>query len=96
MSLKEVEENFKFAVNQVNSSKNDPTVPMFSDDEKLQFYALYKQATTGKCTTQQPYAFQFVESAKWKAWNSLGNMSKHSAMEKYCELYLDVSAKYGL
>lgn len=92
-SQKEIKENFDYAVEQIRLSDpnavNGPT-----DNEKLEFYSLYKQATIGKCNTASPWAINYVEKAKWNAWNKLGNMSKNDAMIRYCELYLDVSAKY--
>lgn len=90
---KEIKENFDYAVEQIRSSKprstNGPT-----DAEKLKFYALYKQATLGKCNTSQPWAFNVVERAKWDAWNALGNISKTDAMIQYCDLYIQTSDKY--
>lgn len=81
----ELIENFNFAVEQVKTST--PAKPV-SNETKLKFYALYKQATVGPCNTSQPWAVQVVERAKWDAWNSLGKMSKTQAMTEYCDLYL--------
>jgi len=81
----ELVENFNFAVEQIKASASAPTV---SNETKLKFYALYKQATVGPCNTSQPWAVQVVERAKWDAWNSLGKMSKTTAMTDYCNLYL--------
>jgi acyl-CoA-binding protein len=92
MSDKEIQENFDFAVEQVRNAPKDTKGP--SDAERLKFYGLYKQATIGKCNTSQPWAINVVERAKWDAWNELGNMNKKTAMTKYCDLYLTVSAKY--
>lgn len=93
MSIKEIKENFEFAVAQVReqdpNARNGP-----NDDEKLKFYGLYKQATIGKCDTPQPWAVQVVARAKWDAWNKLGNMSKIDAMTKYCDLFMSMSEKY--
>lgn len=86
--MTEIEQNFKFAVDQIKSSNSTKTV---SDDLKLRFYALYKQATIGKCNTPKPWAVQVVERAKWDAWNTLGTMTKETAMVKYCELYIENS-----
>ena len=36
-----------------------------SDEQRLQFYALYKQATQGACTGARPGFFDFVGKAKW-------------------------------
>jgi len=90
---KEIKENFDYAVEQIRSSKprstNGPT-----NTEKLKFYALYKQATIGKCNTAQPWAFNVVDRAKWDAWDALGSMSKTDAMIEYCDLYIQTSDKY--
>lgn len=36
-----------------------------SNDQKLKFYSLYKQATVGNVNTERPGMFSFVEKAKW-------------------------------
>ena len=35
------------------------------DDQKLQFYGLYKQCTVGDVNTKQPWAINVVAKAKW-------------------------------
>lgn len=92
----EIQINFEYYVALIND-KNANT-PLGAkgptDSEKLKFYGLYKQGTQGKCTTDQPWAIQVIERAKWDAWNSLGNMSKDTAMMKYCEHYINLCNKY--
>ena len=44
-----------------------------SNEQKLKFYGLYKQATEGNITSAQPYFFNVVERAKWDAWYSKTN-----------------------
>lgn len=87
----EIRKNFEFAVQEVRSTDSQSNVT--SDETKLKFYALYKQATVGKCNTSQPWAIQVVERAKWEAWNALGNMSQETAMLKYCDLFLETTNK---
>lgn len=58
--------------------KEDP-----GNDAKLKLYALFKQATTGKCNTKKPGMLDFVGQAKWNAWNDLGDMSKEDAEKNY-------------
>jgi acyl-CoA-binding protein len=36
-----------------------------SNDQKLQFYGLYKQATVGDVNTTQPWSINMVAKAKW-------------------------------
>lgn len=89
MSISEdVRKNFEFAVQEIRSSDSS-SANQINDETKLKFYALYKQATVGKCNTSQPWAVQVVERAKWNAWNALGNMSQETAMLKYCDLFLE-------
>jgi diazepam-binding inhibitor (GABA receptor modulating acyl-CoA-binding protein) len=42
-----------------------------SNEEMLEIYGLYKQATVGDNNTSQPWAVQFEASAKWNSWNGL-------------------------
>lgn len=48
-----------------------------SNDEMLELYGLYKQATIGDNTTSSPWAVQFEASAKWNAWNNLKGIAKY-------------------
>eukprot|EP00999_Lentomonas_sp_LEN2_P001968 NODE_3130_length_451_cov_50.228395_g3080_i0.p1 GENE.NODE_3130_length_451_cov_50.228395_g3080_i0~~NODE_3130_length_451_cov_50.228395_g3080_i0.p1 ORF type:complete len:106 (+),score=35.09 NODE_3130_length_451_cov_50.228395_g3080_i0:76-393(+) len=57
-----------------------------SNDEKLQVYSLFKQATQGDVTGSQPWAVQVEARAKWDAWNKLKGMSKDDAKQKYIDL----------
>ena len=57
-----------------------------NSDQKLQFYAYFKQATLGPCDKPQPGLFEMVERAKWKAWKALGKMSKDEAVTQYVAL----------
>lgn len=56
-----------------------------SNNQKLQFYALFKQSTEGENKTKQPSRLKVVERMKWDAWSKLGKMSKQKAMEEYIE-----------
>jgi acyl-CoA-binding protein len=89
----ELQELFDFAVEQIRVP-NTPGSKEPTNDEKLKFYGLYKQSMIGKCNTTQPWLVQVVERGKWDAWNALGDMSKETAMTKYCDLYMTISAKY--
>jgi acyl-CoA-binding protein len=65
------------------SSQGNTTQP--SNEEKLRFYALYKQSTVGPCNTPKPGFWDVVARAKWDAWNDLGDMSSEEAMEEYID-----------
>lgn len=72
---------FASAVKRVGQTK----VPL-SNDHKLQIYALFKQASQGKCSTPQPSLINFTERAKWNAWNELGDMSRDEARARYVHM----------
>ena len=60
-------------------TKSDPKTSTVSNTEKLQLYALFKQATVGACTGAQPGRLQVVNRAKYDAWKALGSMGKDEA-----------------
>ena len=57
-----------------------------ADQDMLQVYALYKQATVGDCNTEQPAFFNIKASAKWNAWNSKKGLSSDLAKKTYIRL----------
>jgi len=54
----------------------------------LQLYSLYKQATEGDMTDEnpKPAMFDFVAKAKYDAWSALNGTSKEAAMAQYAGL----------
>ncbi|GFR46718.1 hypothetical protein Agub_g8341 [Astrephomene gubernaculifera] len=66
-----------------------------TNDEKLELYALFKQANEGDCSTSQPGIFDPKGRAKWNAWNKKKGMSKEEAMQKYVEFVASLKAKHG-
>ncbi|SQD76760.1 acyl-CoA-binding protein [Moritella yayanosii] len=71
---------FDATVDQVQngSARNKP-----SQELKLEFYSLFKQATKGDVAAKKPSIFDMVAFAKWTAWNKLRGLSSDQAMEKY-------------
>ena len=88
IKMSQLENQFNVAANDVKNFKTKPT-----DDELLCLYKYYKQATIGKCNTTKPWMINVVESTKWTAWNSLGNMSKEEAMKSYIKLVNELRLK---
>jgi len=66
--------------------KNAPTENQPSNDVRLSFYALYKQATIGNNTEPAPTRIFFTKRAKWEAWNNVTNMTQHDAKKAYIKL----------
>jgi diazepam-binding inhibitor (GABA receptor modulating acyl-CoA-binding protein) len=56
-----------------------------SDDDLLELYALYKQATEGDAKGEKPGFFDFVARAKFEAWEELSGISSDKAMTRYVE-----------
>ncbi|CAN8025813.1 unnamed protein product, partial [Ixodes persulcatus] len=81
-------EKFNQAVKDLNNVPQEP-----SNDVKLQLYALFKQATVGKCNVAKPGTFDFVGKAKWEAWNKLRDMSQDDAQNEYAAIVTKLTGK---
>jgi len=53
-----------------------------SNEQKLEFYALFKQATEGPNNTKPPGRLDLINRAKWTAWKNVGKLSKAEAKKK--------------
>ena len=65
-----------------------------SNEELLQLYALYKQATEGNVSGERPGGFDFKSIAKYDAWEELKDKSKDQAMQEYITLVDDLEQRY--
>lgn len=74
-------EDFNSAVAQ---SKDLPSRP--SNEDLLQLYALFKQATDGDVIGDRPGGFDFKAIAKFDAWNEKKGLAKDAAMQLYVNL----------
>ncbi|KAI9222673.1 acyl-CoA-binding protein, partial [Blastocladiella britannica] len=62
-----------------------------TNTEKLEFYALYKQATTGPldaATTKRPGFFDPVGRAKYDTWLGKVRLTRAEAMRAYTDLFM--------
>ncbi|XP_029044053.1 acyl-CoA-binding protein homolog [Osmia bicornis bicornis] len=84
-----LDQKFQEAAEAVKSLSKRP-----SDNEFLELYALYKQATVGNVNTSKPGALDLKGKAKWEAWKSKENMSKDDAKEAYIKLVNTLQQKY--
>jgi len=57
-----------------------------SQEEQLEFYALFKQATVGDVNTPRPGMMDFAGKYKWDAWKAKEGMKPEEAKSKYVEL----------
>jgi len=68
----------------VTRSRALPTRP--SNEDLLQLYALYKQATEGDVSGDRPGGFDFKAIAKYDAWTEIKGKSSEDAMLEYVAL----------
>ncbi|HSA59395.1 MAG TPA: acyl-CoA-binding protein [bacterium] len=73
-----LKDDFQKASKEVWNLKTKP-----SNDELLNLYALYKQATDGDVSGSKPGLLDLKGRAKYKAWTELKGTSKDEAMKKY-------------
>ncbi|CAK5127872.1 unnamed protein product [Meloidogyne enterolobii] len=59
-----LEEKFQAAVDIVQKLPKEGPLQT-SNDQKLKFYSLFKQATIGNVNTERPGIFSLVERKKW-------------------------------
>ena len=58
-----------------------------TNQNKIDFYGLFKQATKGSNTTSRPSGmFDPVGAAKWDGWTKYKSWTKESAMSEYIKL----------
>ena len=77
----------------VNRSKNLTRRP--SNEELLDLYALFKQATDGDVSGERPGGFDFKAIAKFDAWASKKGKTKDLAMDEYVTLVKNLVATYS-
>ena len=80
-----LEASFKSFSEKITEGGKNKTIKM-TDDEALQLYKYYKQATVGDNNTAKPGMFAMKDKAKWTAWDSVKGTDKKTAMEKYIDL----------
>ena len=68
----------------VTESKLLPEKP--SNDILLKIYSLYKQATQGDVSGEKPNGFDFVNLAKYNAWESQKGKTSEESMQEYVDL----------
>jgi acyl-CoA-binding protein len=65
-----------------------------SNEELLELYALYKQATEGDVRGERPGGFDFKAIAKYDAWEELKGRTREQAMKEYITLVDNLQQQY--
>ncbi|XP_011201276.1 acyl-CoA-binding protein [Bactrocera dorsalis] len=63
-----------------------------TQEEFLEFYGYYKQATVGDCNTDEPE--DPVRKALWNSWKEKAGLSVEDAKAHYIEVYKKYAPKY--
>ncbi|MCG8533707.1 MAG: acyl-CoA-binding protein [Pseudomonadales bacterium] len=85
--MSELKQQFDDAVSFVQSGQGSAKP---SNETKLKYYALFKQATEGDVKGKKPGLTDFVGRAKYSAWEGLKGMTSDQAMETYIKLVNEV------
>jgi diazepam-binding inhibitor (GABA receptor modulating acyl-CoA-binding protein) len=81
-------EKFEDAQKRVNALTSRPT-----NEQLLELYALYKQATVGDASGKRPGMLDLKGRAKFDAWEGCKGTTKDKAMESYVALVDRLAAK---
>ena len=68
---------------------------MPSNEELLELYSLYKQATAGDTTGKRPGMLDLKGRAKFDAWSARKGTTRDAAMTAYVELVGRLEKKYA-
>ena len=82
---------FLTAAEYVKKLKQQP-----SNDELLDLYKYYKQATIGDNNTSRPGMLNLLGGRKWDAWESVKGTSTHNSEVEYIRLVNQAIKKYGV
>nr|BAN20520.1 diazepam binding inhibitor, putative [Riptortus pedestris] len=85
-----LEQRFNEAAEKVKELTKRP-----SDEELLELYALFKQATVGDNNTSKPGLLDLKGKYKWEAWDKKKGLSKDAAMEAYITKVEELVGKYA-
>ena len=79
--MSDLKSQFEAAAADVQKLPSQP-----GQEEMLQLYAYYKQATKGDVGGDKPGMFDLVGRAKYDAWSKLKGKSTDEAMQGYIDL----------
>ena len=85
-----MQEEFEKSVAQSKTLTKRP-----SNEELLQLYALYKQATEGDIRGDRPGGFDFKAIAKFDAWANVKGKSKEDSMKDYISTMARLYQQYA-
>ena len=88
--MSDLEINFQKAIEYIKNLSQDP-----SNEELLELYGLYKQATLGNNNTNKPSIFNYKGLKKWQSWTSFKDITSDMAKTKYILLVQKLVNEYS-
>jgi acyl-CoA-binding protein len=85
-----LEQEFSAAQERVKTLSRRP-----SNDQLLQLYGLYKQATEGDATGKRPGMLDLKGRAKFDAWSERKGTARAAAMQAYVDLVASLVKTLG-
>ncbi|XP_014665776.1 PREDICTED: acyl-CoA-binding protein-like [Priapulus caudatus] len=82
---------FEKAANDARNLKAKP-----NDQQLLEIYGLFKQATVGDVNTERPGMLDFKGKAKWDIWEGKKGTATGEAEQKYISAVQGLIEQYGL
>ncbi len=67
-----------------------------NNNELLDLYKYYKQATVGDVNISKPGIFNLKDQAKWNSWDSVKGTDKHTSEVEYIKLVNQLIKSYGV
>ena len=80
--MSDLKAKFDETVNYVKNAEGDFKP---SNELKLEMYGLYKQATEGDVSGKKPGMMDFINRAKYTAWEELKGNTSDQAMQTYID-----------
>ncbi|XP_029171771.1 acyl-CoA-binding protein homolog isoform X2 [Nylanderia fulva] len=84
-----LDQQFEAAAAAVKALTKRPT-----DEELLELYGLFKQATVGDNNTSKPGMLDLKGKAKWESWNKKKGVSQEQAKQNYIDYANQLIEKY--
>jgi len=88
--MSDLEINFQKTVECIKTLSQD-----LSNEELLELYGLYKQATLGNNNTNKPSIFNYKGLKKWQSWTSFKDITSDMAKTKYILLVQKLVNEYS-
>jgi len=92
ITMSDLKQKFEESVNYVQNAEGNFKP---SNELKLQMYALFKQASEGDVSGKKPGRMDFINRAKYEAWEKCKGQSPDDAMQNYIDSIETLKSENG-